>query len=152
MKQHKDFGYTQKQNLQWLRDQYDLLPDHGAITLGSAVELERYFNVKDEKKLRKEGLGEEARAILARLEGERQMMREARGVSGRVKNWWMEPMLIGVVEDDGEGDGQGLVMEGGEHKEEEGGVALDGEEHIWGACSPIMMSPAGSDVDDEEIL
>ena len=144
--QHEDFGYTRKQNMRWLQDQYDL-PDHGEILRESALELFRYFNVRDERRLRCERLSEEARAVLARLEEERQMMREAWGVSSRVKDWWMEPMLLGVVEDDGEGEGQCLVRaEGGD---DEGGVALGGEQRVWGACFPFMMSLAGSDIDDE---
>lgn len=147
--QHEDFGYTRKQNMRWLQDQYDL-PDHGEIPCESALELLRYFNVRDERRLIYERLSEEARAVLARLEEERQMMREAWGVSGRVKDWWMEQMLLGVVEDDGKGEGLCLVRANGE--DDEGGVALGGEEHVWGAYSPVMRSPAGSDMDDDEIL
>ena len=101
--------------MRWLQDQYGL-PDHGEIPHESTVELTQYFNVREEEKLEYEHLCEEARAVLARVEEEKQMMREARGVCSRVKDWWMELMLLGVVGGDGEGEGQGLVTGEGEDK------------------------------------
>ncbi|KAF6237120.1 hypothetical protein HO173_004588 [Letharia columbiana] len=60
--------------------------NHGAIAEEPALQLARYFNAKDEEELRSERLSREAVVVLARLEEERQMMREALGVSGRVRD------------------------------------------------------------------
>lgn len=54
--------------MRWLQDQHDL-PDHGGIDEKLAFELARYFNVRDEKELRRERLSEEAAVLLGAFGG-----------------------------------------------------------------------------------
>ena len=76
-------------------------------------------------------------------------MKGIQRVSGRVKHWWMAPLMQDVGEGDEDREKEALAME---EEGEEGGIVLCNEEHYLGAYPPIMLSPTGSVMGDDEAM
>lgn len=136
--------------MRWLQEQHDL-PDHGGIAEEPAFELARYFNVRDEEELRRERLSEEAAVLLGAFGGGEE---DDEAGSGGCSAGEGLVDRVGDTRGRGEGGGWGRMRRrrasfgnGGM-----GGIATGDEEFVLGACSPVMISPAGSAKGDEEAL
>ena len=111
----------------------------------------------------------DARWVLSQLEREREAAREEQGYPERVQDWWAAPTMVGKKKRKGkisgkkegaaaiqsgsaEGiqDGIGALGLGEEAGGEDGRILSEEELEFEGFESPVMMSPAGSMVGEEE--
>ena len=128
-----------------------------------ASELHQHL-LKSEYQLQHPGIADavltkDAKLVLAQLESERKAARSEQGNPERVKDWWGPPTMLGkkkrkkMKKDQSQGTiaaeeiSNEMVEDVGMEEEESRFWAEEGAE---GLESPVMMSPTGSLMGDEE--